>query len=114
MTSVDPAKGRDKRRGIIAPGANMDTRQGLKKINASTGEMTPIFKQHAPSNGAVLATAGDMICWGDRDPFISPAFAERFGAQEVYHFAQYGHWLPLEAPEALATHLDAFFSSERA
>ena len=55
-----------------------------------------------------------LVCWGDRDPFISPAFAERFGAQEVYHFAQYGHWLPLEAPEALAAHLDAFFSLERA
>jgi pimeloyl-ACP methyl ester carboxylesterase len=55
-----------------------------------------------------------IVCWGDRDPFIAPAFAERFGAQEVHHFADYGHWLPLEAPEALAAHLDAFFSSERA
>jgi alcohol dehydrogenase (cytochrome c) len=29
--------------------------------------MTPIFKEHAPSNGAVLATAGDLIFWGDLD-----------------------------------------------
>src|SRR5215213_5849744 len=55
-----------------------------------------------------------LVCWGDRDPFISPSFAERFGAQEVHHFVQYGHWLPLEAPEALAAYLDAFFGPERA
>ena len=67
MTSVEPSKGRDKRGGIIAPGANPDTWQGLMKINASTGEMTPIFKEHAPSNGAVLATAGDLLFWGDLD-----------------------------------------------
>ncbi|HVZ21767.1 MAG TPA: PQQ-binding-like beta-propeller repeat protein [Vicinamibacterales bacterium] len=67
MTSVDPSKGRDKRGGIIAPGADINTWQGLMKVNASTGEMTPIFKEHAPSNGAVLATAGDLIFWGDLD-----------------------------------------------
>ena len=54
-----------------------------------------------------------LVAWGDRDPFIAPTFAERFGAQEVYHFADCGHWLPLEAPEALAAHLDAFFAPER-
>jgi haloalkane dehalogenase len=53
-----------------------------------------------------------IVAWGDRDPFISPAFAERFGAQEVYHFADYGHWLPLEAPEALAAHLSRFFATQ--
>jgi haloalkane dehalogenase len=55
-----------------------------------------------------------IVCWGDRDPFIAPSFAERFGAQEVHHFEQYGHWLPLEAPEALAAYLDAFFALGRA
>jgi alcohol dehydrogenase (cytochrome c) len=67
MTSVSPDKGRDKRGGIIAPGADMNTWQGLMKVNASTGEMTPLFKEHAPSNGAVLATAGDLLFWGDLD-----------------------------------------------
>ena len=37
------------------------------KINASTGEMTPIYKGRAPANGAVLATAGDLVFWGDLD-----------------------------------------------
>jgi len=53
-----------------------------------------------------------LVCWGDRDPFISPSFAERFGAREVYHFANYGHWLPLEAPDALAERLNTFFGTQ--
>jgi haloalkane dehalogenase len=50
-----------------------------------------------------------LVCWGDQDPVISPAFAERFGAQQVDHFTENSHWLPLEAPERLAERLDAFF-----
>ena len=37
------------------------------KIDASTGQMTPIYKGRAPSNGAVLTTAGDVVFWGDVD-----------------------------------------------
>jgi alcohol dehydrogenase (cytochrome c) len=66
MTSVTPPA-RDKRTGIIAPGADPNTWQGLMKVNASTGEATPLFKEKAPSNGAVLATAGDLLFWGDLD-----------------------------------------------
>ena len=40
--------------------------------------------------------------------------AERFGAQEVYHFANYGHWLPLEAPDELAERLSSFFGPQAA
>ena len=58
---------RDKRGGQIAPGADLNTWQGLMKVNASTGEMTVLYKEHAPSNGAVLATAGDLLFWGDLD-----------------------------------------------
>ena len=50
-----------------------------------------------------------IVCWGDQDPAIAPTFAERFGAQEVHHFPGNSHWLPLEAPDALAERLDAFF-----
>jgi len=53
-----------------------------------------------------------LVCWGDQDPVISPSFAERFGAQEVHHFTSNSHWLPLEAPGALAERLDAFFSKD--
>jgi pimeloyl-ACP methyl ester carboxylesterase len=53
-----------------------------------------------------------LVCWGDLDPFVPPSWAERFGAQEVYHFPEYGHWLPLEVPEALAERLEAFLNAE--
>ncbi len=53
-----------------------------------------------------------LVCWGDQDPYISPTYAERFGAQEVHHFAANSHWLPLEAPDALAERLNAFFRED--
>jgi haloalkane dehalogenase len=62
----------------------------------------------------LTARVPTLVCWGDRDPFISPDFAERFGAQEVHHFAEYGHWLPLEAADALSQRLSSFFDAEGA
>lgn len=50
------------------------------------------------------------VLWGDRDPYISPSFAERFGAEKVWHFPQYGHWLPAEAPKEVAARLIEFFA----
>ncbi len=50
------------------------------------------------------------VLWGDRDPYISPGFAERFGAQKVWHFAEYGHWLPAEAPKETAARLAEFLA----
>jgi alcohol dehydrogenase (cytochrome c) len=58
---------RERRAGIPREGADLNTWSGLMKINASTGEMTPMFKGRAPSNGAVLATAGDVVFFGDLD-----------------------------------------------
>jgi pimeloyl-ACP methyl ester carboxylesterase len=62
----------------------------------------------------LTARVPTLVGWGDRDPFIAPGFAERFGAREVHHFADHGHWLPLEAPDALSAHLAAFFAPEHA
>lgn len=47
---------------------------------------------------AYAASKPVIVLWGDKDPFITPGYAERFGG-EVHHFAQYGHWLALEAPD---------------
>jgi glucose dehydrogenase len=33
----------------------------------ATGEMKPIHTGRAPSNGAVLTTAGNVVFWGDLD-----------------------------------------------
>lgn len=34
-------------------------------MNMATGEITRLFEGCAPGNGATLATAGDLIFWGD-------------------------------------------------
>lgn len=46
----------------------------------------------------ILEDKPALVLWGDKDPFISPDYAERFGAAEVHQFSDYSHWLPLEAP----------------
>jgi alcohol dehydrogenase (cytochrome c) len=64
--SID-GKVRDRRVGIPRPGSDMNTWAGLARINLSTGETTFIHRQRAPGQGAVLATAGDVVFWGDLD-----------------------------------------------
>ena len=46
----------------------------------------------------VLEEKPALVLWGDKDPFITPQYAERFGKAQVHHFEDYSHWLPLEAP----------------
>lgn len=50
------------------------------------------------------------VLWGDRDPYIDSKYAERFGAKQVWHFPEYGHWLPAEAPKEVAARLMGFFT----
>jgi alcohol dehydrogenase (cytochrome c) len=38
---------------------------GVAKINMSTGEIQPFYLGHALTNGSVVATAGDVVFWGD-------------------------------------------------
>jgi alcohol dehydrogenase (cytochrome c) len=58
---------REDRHGIPSEKSTPDTWAGLMKIDVATGEMKPILRQRAPGNGAVLATAGDLVFWGDLD-----------------------------------------------
>jgi alcohol dehydrogenase (cytochrome c) len=53
------------RKGVPRVGSNPQELNGLAKINMETGEILRFAKGRAPSNGAVLATAGDLIFWGD-------------------------------------------------
>jgi alcohol dehydrogenase (cytochrome c) len=46
---------------------NPDEFAGLAKIDMETGEIEHIYKGRAPGNGAVLATAGGLVFWGDLD-----------------------------------------------
>lgn len=55
----------DERNGVIRPGVDLQKAHGLVKVDVSTGKVTRMFESGVPGNGAVLATAGDLIFWGD-------------------------------------------------
>jgi alcohol dehydrogenase (cytochrome c) len=68
MTSASAdGKVRERRVGIPREGSDPSTWAGLAKINMSTGEIAHIYKGRAPGQGAVVATAGDVVFWGDLD-----------------------------------------------
>lgn len=50
------------------------------------------------------------VLWGDKDPFIATTFADTFGQAQVEHFPEYGHWLPVEAPEVVAQRIGTFLA----
>ncbi len=54
-----------------------------------------------------------LAIWGDRDPYIAPRYAERFGARKVVHLPDVGHWPPVEAPRETAAHIRSFFAEHR-
>ena len=43
-----------------------------------------------------------LVLWGDKDPFITPEYAEQFGDARVEHFPQNGHGLAIESPNVVA------------
>ncbi|MCH7637359.1 MAG: PQQ-binding-like beta-propeller repeat protein [Proteobacteria bacterium] len=55
------------RAGRIRPGVDLEKAHALVKIDMATGELTRLHESGVPGNGAVLATAGDLIFWGDAD-----------------------------------------------
>jgi PQQ-dependent dehydrogenase (methanol/ethanol family) len=70
MTSAAPARdGRpatpERRVGTPRPGADPNNLNGLAKVNMSTGEIERWALGKVPTNGAVLATAGDVVFFGD-------------------------------------------------
>jgi alcohol dehydrogenase (cytochrome c) len=68
------------RLGRPREGSNPQELNGIAKINMETGEILRFAKQRAPSNGAVLATAGNLIFWGDLNHRLHAYDAET-GAQ---------------------------------
>jgi alcohol dehydrogenase (cytochrome c) len=64
VTSAGPA-GRGSWRVVPRPGSDPKALTGMAKINLSTGEVLRFDIGRAPGNGAVLATAGDLIFHGD-------------------------------------------------
>jgi len=70
MTAATPATETmpampESRIGIPAPGSNLDELNGMAKVNMETGEITRWVMGRIPTNSSILATAGDLIFWGD-------------------------------------------------
>lgn len=57
----------------------------------------------------LIAQTPLLVLWGERDPFVHPRYAGRFGAQRVHVFPDSGHWFPAEVPEATADRMAEFF-----
>jgi len=64
LTTAGPA-GRGGWKVVQRPGGDPNALTGLAKINLSTGEIMRFDVGRAPGNGAMLATAGDLIFHGD-------------------------------------------------
>ena len=52
-------------RDSVVNSATLDEFAGLAKIDLETGRVEHIYTGRAPGNSGVLATAGDLIFWGD-------------------------------------------------
>jgi len=69
----------------------------------------PAFFEDLPARvRALTAHVPTLVLWGDRDPYLPPAFAESFGAGTVRHDAEAGHWPHIEAPTQVAADIRAF------
>jgi alcohol dehydrogenase (cytochrome c) len=55
----------ERRTGVRRPGSDPERYGGIAKVNASTGEIIRFYESSVPGNGATLATAGDLVFWGD-------------------------------------------------
>ena len=51
--------------GVPRPGSDPNAFAGIAKVNMETGQVQRIYTARIPGNGAMLATAGDLIFWGD-------------------------------------------------
>jgi alcohol dehydrogenase (cytochrome c) len=64
LTTAGPA-GRGGWHVVQRPGGDPNALTGIAKINLSTGEMLRFDVGRTPGNGAMLATAGDLVFHGD-------------------------------------------------
>ena len=66
MTRADPdADISELRTGIHRPGADLEKFAGIARIDMRTGEIMRFNEGRVGGNGAILATAGGLIFWGD-------------------------------------------------
>ena len=63
---------------------------------------------------ALASRVPSLVLWGDRDTYIAHPFAARFGAQQVRHFPDCGHWPMVEIPDVVIRHLLALHAQDTA
>jgi len=88
--------------------AKPETRRMMLKLYRSVNPRDFVKREDLLND--LTAHVPTLVLWGDKDPFITPEFAEQFGSAQVEHFPQNGHWLAAEAPELVAQRLTTFFS----
>jgi pimeloyl-ACP methyl ester carboxylesterase len=71
-----------------------------------------VFAKWESDLRSLAAKVPSLVMWGDRDPYIASAFAERFGAQQVRHFPHCGHWPQVEIPDVVSRNLLEFFGKQ--
>jgi len=69
-----------------------------------------VFEGWSDKLVAIVKQKPAAVRWGDRDPYVPKRFAESFGATDVKHFPENGHWLLQERPDVIA---DAVLSTYR-
>jgi alcohol dehydrogenase (cytochrome c) len=65
----------ERRVAIRRAGSDPAKFSGIARVNMETGQLTRFFETCAPTNGAVLTTAGDLVFFGD--------LAQRFRAMDA-------------------------------
>jgi outer membrane protein assembly factor BamB len=65
ITAGTPGGERDKRASVSRPGGDPAKYAGIARIDMKTGEIHRFHEGRAGGNGAMLATAGDVVFWGD-------------------------------------------------
>jgi pimeloyl-ACP methyl ester carboxylesterase len=82
--------------------AKPETRRMMLKLYRSVNPKDFVEREDRLHN--LTAQVPTLVLWGDKDPFITPEYAEQFGSAHVEHFPQNGHWLaarPYPLPQAL-------------
>ncbi len=88
--------------------AKPETRRMMLKLYRSVNSQD--FVEREDRLHTLTTHVPTLVLWGDKDPFITPDYAEQFGSAHVEHFPQNGHWLAIESPNVVAQRLATFFA----
>ncbi|HET8913270.1 MAG TPA: alpha/beta hydrolase [Ktedonobacteraceae bacterium] len=88
--------------------AKPETRRMMLKLYRSID--SPDFLGKEDRLRKLTRTIPTLVLWGDKDPFITPDYAEQYAGAQIEHFPENGHWLAVEVPEVVAQRLKTFLA----